>query len=110
MVPSFAVRMFCSVSFAKATADMHAAGLVLVSDEGLLQALQEGLKHIAKSQKPGRQTLQESLTRRIAATTAFLQAQQLFSSDEASAVQACNGLIVEVCSSSRSWLQNAVPY
>ena len=73
-----------------------------VSDASLIQALQEGLKHVAKSQKPGKQALQESLTRRVAATTAFLQAQQLFSSDAASAVQICNGLIVEVCSSSRS--------
>ena len=79
---------------------MHAACLVPVSDDSLIQALQEGLKHVAKSQKPGKQALQESLTRRIAATTAFLQAQQLFSSDAASAVQICNGLIVEVCSSS----------
>ena len=75
---------------------------MLVSDENLLQALQEGLKQVAKSQKLGKQALQESVTRRIAATTAFLQAQQLFSSDAASAVQICNGLIVEVRSSSRS--------
>ena len=62
----------------------------------LLQALQEGLKHVAKSQKAGKQALMDSLTRRIAATSAFLQAQQLFDSDAASAVQICNGLIVEV--------------
>ncbi|KAL3159995.1 hypothetical protein ABBQ38_010383 [Trebouxia sp. C0009 RCD-2024] len=61
-----------------------------------LQALQEGLKHVVKSQKAGKQTLIDSLTRRIAATSAFLQAQQLFGNDAASAVQICNGLIVEV--------------
>ena len=61
-----------------------------------LQALQEGLKQVGKSQKAGKQGLVQSLSRRIAATTAFLQAQQLFQTDAASAVQICNGLIVEV--------------
>ena len=75
------------------------ACLVPVFSEKLLQALQGGLKHVAKSQKTGKQALLESLTRRIAATTAFLQAQQLFGTDPASAVQVCNGLIVEVRSS-----------
>lgn len=85
-----------SVYSVTATAKMHAACLLPVSNDSWLQALQEGLKHVAKSQKPGKPALQGSLTRRIAATTAFLQAQQLFSSDAASAVQICNGLIVEV--------------
>lgn len=62
----------------------------------MLQALQEALKHVHKSQKAGKQSVVESLTRRIASTTAFLQAQQLFGSDAASGVQMCNALIVEV--------------
>lgn len=61
-----------------------------------LQALQEALKYVQKSQKSSKQAVTESLTGRIAAITAFLQAQQLFGSDAASAVQMCNGLIVEV--------------
>lgn len=64
--------------------------------DSLLQALQDALKYVGKSQKAGKQAQQESLTRRIAATSAMLQAQQLFTSDAASAVQTCNGLIVEV--------------
>ncbi|KAA6420943.1 MAG: intraflagellar transport protein, partial [Trebouxia sp. A1-2] len=59
-----------------------------------LQALQEALKYVQKSQKSSKQAVTESLTGRIAAITAFLQAQQLFGSDAASAVQMCNGLIV----------------
>ncbi|KAL0037487.1 hypothetical protein WJX79_010742 [Trebouxia sp. C0005] len=63
-----------------------------------LQALQEALKYVQKSQKSSKQAVTESLTGRIAAITAFLQAQQLFGSDAASAVQMCNGLIVELSS------------
>ena len=62
----------------------------------VLQALQEALKYVQKSQKSSKQTVIASLTRRTAAITAFLQAQQLFGNDAASAVQMCNGLIVEV--------------
>jgi len=62
----------------------------------VLQALQEALKYVQKSQKSSKQAVIASLTRRTAAITAFLQAQHLFGSDAASAVQMCNGLIVEV--------------
>ena len=62
----------------------------------VLQALQEALKYVQKSQKSSKQAVIASLTRRTAAITVFLQAQQLFGSDAASAVQMCNGLIVEV--------------
>lgn len=62
----------------------------------VLQALQEALKYVQKSQKSSKQAVIASLTRRTAAITAFLQAQQFFGSDAASAVQMCNGLIVEV--------------
>ena len=62
----------------------------------VLQALQEALKYVQKSQKYSKQAVIASLTRRTAAIAAFLQAQQLFGNDAASAVQMCNGLIVEV--------------
>lgn len=62
----------------------------------VLQALQEALKYVQKSQKSSKQAVIASLTRRTAAITTFLQAQQLFGGDAASAVQMCNGLIVEV--------------
>ena len=62
----------------------------------LPQALQDSLKFVGKSQRANKPGLVQSLTRRTAAISAFLQAQQLFESDAAAAVQICNGLIVEV--------------
>lgn len=69
-----------------------------------MQALQEALKYVQKSQRVGKQALLQSLARRSAAISAFLQAQQLFGSDAASAVQMCNGLIVEVNRNSNALL------
>lgn len=61
-----------------------------------VQALQESLKYASKSQKEDKADLTASLNERIAATSAFLEAQHLFNSDAAAAVQICNGLVVQV--------------
>ena len=61
-----------------------------------VQALQESLKCVSKSQRSDKVDLTASLNQRVSATSAFLEAQSLFSNDPAAAVQICNGLIVQV--------------
>lgn len=62
----------------------------------LVQALQESSKYVSKSQKADKADTVALLNARMAAMSAFLEAQGLFTTSSAAAVQICNGLVVQV--------------
>ena len=104
-VPSYSVPAQCSEICNMAT-DRSPASLdqpdrswcfAYILDCGcLVQALQESSKYVSKSQKADKADIVALLNARMAATSAFLEAQGLFTTSSAAAVQICNGLVVQV--------------